>query len=308
MGGSGGYSSDFSREEFEKLIQQEVSSTQFQEFELEVNDLIRSLLYEANNRDTEQIRIHLDTIQHALESDIEGVLNLKFGGSVSKHTYVDGLSDVDVLVMINNSELIDKTPAEVKNYFFNRLSQRLPNTEINEGALAITVKFKTGKEIQLLPAIRHGDGLKIATWEGEWSNKINPERFAKALTRVNQNCSNRVVPLVKLSKAIISSLPDQRKMSGYHVEALAVKIFSNYNGSNSSKDMLKYFFDKASTRVLSPIREISGQSTHVDEYLGAENSAKRKMISDSLSQISRRMRNADISNNIETWRDILSPF
>ena len=56
-------------------------------------------------------------------------VDLKFAGSVSKHTYVDGLSDVDVLVLVNESELANKTPNEIKEYIKSKLQQKLKNIE-----------------------------------------------------------------------------------------------------------------------------------------------------------------------------------
>ena len=50
--------------------------------------------------------------------------------------------------------------------------------------------------------------------------------------------------------------------------------------------MLKHFFTEGSKKVLTPIKDKSGQSIHVDNYLGDANSIKRKMVSDSMSTIS----------------------
>ena len=44
---------------------------------------------------------------------------------------------------------------------------------------------------------------------------------------------------------------------------------------------------------MNPISDSTGQSIHVDDYLGSRSSNSRRMVSDSLSQISRRMNNAD---------------
>ena len=84
----------------------------------------------------------------------------------TKRTYVNGLSDNDVLVFLNKSELKGKKPNEVPDYFAEKLRQRLPNSEIKEGHLAVTVKFKNSNtEIQLLPAIKTKNGMRIADHE-----------------------------------------------------------------------------------------------------------------------------------------------
>jgi hypothetical protein len=70
--------------------------------------------------------------------------------------------------------------------------------------------------------------------------------------------------------------------------------------------MLIHFFKNAANKVLTPIKDRTGQSIHVDEYLGENNSLKRNMISDSFEQIARKMQNADGSQIIEKWKDILN--
>ena len=60
-------------------------------------------------------------IKAALGKSIDGEIDLRFGGSVIKHTDVNGLSDIDALVILNGSELEHKSPEEVKAYFLQQL-------------------------------------------------------------------------------------------------------------------------------------------------------------------------------------------
>lgn len=231
-------------------------------------------------------------------------MDILYGGSAAKHTYVNGLSDIDTLVLIDNSELRGKSPVEVKEYFFQRLQSRLPRTEIKEGKLAITVKFRSA-EIQLLPAIRDESGFKIADASGSHWSAIRPREFTRLLTEVNQNNGGKVVPTIKLAKSIISGLPESQRLSGYHTEAIAVEVFQEYQGSKKTKDMLQYFFKESPKGVLRQLRDKTGQSMHVDDYLGAENSSDRNRISNSLDRINRRMKNANGAQSIEQWQNIL---
>ena len=208
---------------------------------------------------------------------------------------------------MNNSELVNSSPTEVKQYFSDRLHERLPNTEMRIGDLAVTVIFTSGYEIQLLPCIRYDNGIRIASSNNPnvWSNIVNPDRFVEILRYANIKTNGKMIPLIKLAKHIISNFPEKRKLSGYHVESLAVDIFANYNGEKKPQPMLKHFFNEASKCVLNPIKDKSGQSIHVDDYLGNVNSVERKMVSDSLSTIYRKMQNADGSNDIKLWQDII---
>jgi hypothetical protein len=68
--------------------------------------------------------------------------------------------------------------------------------------------------------------------------------------------------------------------------------------------MLPVFFERARELVLSPIRDTTGQSVHVDEYLGPANSPERVAISHVMGRIARRMRNAAAAGSTAQWRSM----
>ena len=115
----------------------------------------------------------------------------------------------------------------------------------------------------------------------------------------------KLIPVIKLAKSLISNFPESRKLSGYHTECLAIEVFKDYSGIKKPKEMLKYFFSEGAKSVLNPIKDKTGQSVHVDNYLNEANSLNRKMVADSMASISRRMHNADGSRDIRLWEQIL---
>ena len=173
-----------------------------------------------------------------------------------------------------------------------------------KGNLAVTLT-QGDKSIQLLPAIRSGSGFKISSSDGKQWSQISPRGFAKALTKANKAMSGKLVPTVKLAKAIIAKLPEQRQLSGYHVESLAISIFKGYEGPKTPKAMLSHFFEQATSHVKKPVADSTGQSVHVDEYMAGANSLQRKIASNALGRIARRMKNADGAGSIDRWKDIL---
>jgi hypothetical protein len=306
MSGGGGhaFSGKIDAAQLFRKLRSSESETSAQAFDLEVTDMLGSLLSQYNKRDTDKINRYLSQMKAAISDDIEGTVDLLFGGSVSKHTYIDGLSDIDTLVLLNKSELKDKSPQDVKRYLFEKLKEELPNNKVREGKLAVTIDFGDA-EIQLLPAIKTRTGFKIADAEGkEWSH-IRPRKFSEVLTKVNQTQAGKVVPSIKLAKAIISSLPEDRQLSGYHVESLAVEVFKDYAGPKKPREMLTHFFREAPKHILEPLSDRTGQSLHVDEYLGTSNSLKRQVIADSLGRIGRRLQSANEALLAEEWKNIL---
>lgn len=237
-----------------------------------------------------------------LGKDLEGYLEMKYGGSVSKHTYVNGLSDVDILVTINESSLKNVDPKGVIKYFAETLRARLPRTVISEGKLAVTVKYADGHEIQLLPCISSDKGIKISSSNGtEWSKIIKPFKFAEKLTEVNRRNSGRVVPVIKLFKAINNSLNKQLRLTGYHIESLAIEAFKSYKGNVTYHDMLKHLVSSASEKVLKPITDKTGQSIHVDDYLESSGSLKRMQYSKNLQRIHNKMKRAEATQSLVQW-------
>lgn len=309
MGGGGGVFHSRTPDDYKREIREIREKSQDEAFETAVNEKINDKLGKYNARDTVSHREHLNEIKQIIEDDKDGTVDLKFAGSVSKHTYVDGLSDVDVLVLVNNSELAEKKPNEIKDYIKSKLHQKLRDVEeIRTGSLAVTVRFSDGTEIQLLPALKIGDGYRIPKEKGnDWSKVTKPDKFAFKLTDVNEKCGQKVVPVIKIAKSINAQLPEDQQLSGYHIESLAIKIFRNYpdDAPRTPKAMLKYFFERAKDEVKTPIKDHTQQSIHVDDDLGPENSPQRLRTSYTLYRISNRMKNADASTNNEEWEKVL---
>jgi hypothetical protein len=308
MGSSGYRSSNRPSIPLDELQAYAAEKTAQVEYEAEANEVIDDALKEFNDRDTEGIHEHLDVISDALSSlvDEDGDIQMLFGGSTSKHTYVNGLSDVDTLVCLNDTSLADKSPNEVINIFAKTLQERLPRTKISVGDLAVTIKFTDGHEVQLLPAVRTAQGFRIASpGENKWSNVVAPDRFATKLTQVNQKLSNKVIPTIKLVKSINEKFPKQSRLSGYHLESLAIETFENYSGPRTVYDMVKHFFKEAQTRVLSPIADSTGQSLHVDDYLGSKGSQQRSKVANVIENIVGRIERAESTRNVGMWKEIV---
>lgn len=303
MSGTGGryFSSRKTPIELVKEVREAEDQAHDDGFETDVGDFLASELADFNSRDVEGTREVLEKIKGDLESDIEGTVDMMFGGSVAKHTYLEGISDVDTLVLLNNSSLAEASPSEVKAYLANCLSSRYGMDNVWEGELAVTVNLE-GKSIQFLPALRHGQGVRIANSDGSKWAKVNPQRFAQALTDANKEMNGKLVPCIKLAKAIIAKLPEQRQISGYHTESMAINAFKRYEGPKTTKAMLRHFFGQASDLVMNPISDSSGQSVHVDEYLGESNSLIRQTVSNALDRIRRRIQNADGARDLKRWK------
>lgn len=298
MGGSGGGWYDVTR--IIKDINEQKEEIFKRQLEADVAALLSEILADANNRNTEAINTHIQEILNALGNEIEGSINLMFGGSVAKHTFVDGLSDVDLLLVINDSDLADKSPSGIKSRIFELLEARFPRTKISIGNLAVTLGF-SDYELQIIPAIKVGEQIRIPRNSKSWSDKIDTYAFSSKLTELNKSLNNKLVPIIKLVKAITYDYPENKRMTGYHIESLAIEVFKDYKGQPNTVQMLKDFFEGAAQIVKRPIVDKTGQSRHVDDYLGKENSLERDLVSDALRNTLNKMKSY---STIEQWSQL----
>jgi len=303
VGGSGG-GSIYSTGDPGQLRRQLDEQAERAELDSQVNKLLEDTLADVNKRDTKKINAYLDEIKEALSDQVEDVETILFGGSVAKHTYVDGLSDIDSLVVVKTAP--GTSPTQLREAFAEALRTTLGANvkEVKAGDLAVKVTYPDGTVIQLLPAVREAQGFAISSPKGTGWIHIEPQRFAERLTQANGSTLGMAVRVIKLAKSAIAGLPEQQRLTGYHVEALAIAAFEKYNGPKTPKEMLTHFFRSAAENVKRPIRDVTGQSPVVDDYLGNPGSADRERTSVQLGRIARRMESA---RSREEWDAIVNP-
>jgi Second Messenger Oligonucleotide or Dinucleotide Synthetase domain len=303
MGGSGGGGSyPSSGEDIRSLREQALQELRQQERDVAVNEVLSEALRRFNDRDVELTRDRLEAIQEALGPLAVDLDRLLFGGSVAKHTYVDGLSDVDALVVLDAN---DVAPAKLVEQLRTSLSRRLSSADmvhISAGKLAVTVRYSDGTEIQLLPAVERGGRTSIASEDGRTWRHIRPHKFAEKLTEVNRANGQQVVPTIKLGKAVLQNMPEAHQLSGYHVEAIAVDAFRSYDGRRDRASMLVHLIRHAQRAVLRPTGDITGQSVHIDQHLGPPNSEARRHVNAALGRMASQL----ATGNADDYRQLLN--
>lgn len=304
MGGGGSSYTHWSGERLTGALRKQ-SEKASAEFDVELAGKFSELLTSFNSRDAELVQSRIDDAKEALQGELRGSIDQRFGGSVAKHTYVDGLSDVDSLLILDADKFEGSTPKRVLRRMETILKQQLPReVQVTQGNMAMTLNYPDGMAIQLLPAFRTHAGIRIPRSDGKAWSEINTDAFQKHLTQRNDECAGKLIPTIKLAKAVIANFPEKYRLTGYHVESLATLAFRGYDGPKTTSAMLPYFFERAKDLVNSPVRDKTGQSEHVDEYLGAEDSEPRRSVSHLLGRCAKRMRNASGAKSKAQWDSI----
>lgn len=303
MGGTGGrYSGPASNDVLERINR--AQEKERERLDGQVNDLITELLARYNNRDTEEVSERLNQIRERL-GEIAELDAILFGGSVAKHTAVNGLSDVDALVILDRERIGVDSPGDLLDSFHRLLDRSLPRDDVEDvrkGNLAVTVTYQDGQEIQLLPGLRSRQTVRVATSDGGSWKDTKPREFQRALTEANRRMDRSLVPAIKLVKSVVSDLPPQKQLSGYHVETLAVDAAKDYAGPKNPRALLLRVLEHSSQRVLRPIADVTGQTRSADAYLGSENSVQRRNVSQTLGGIVRRL---EAATTVAQWRAVL---
>src|SRR5216683_6124994 len=120
-GGGGGERYFPSRpDRLQGLIKKTLEETEQKSLEVDVNDYLQQLLAKMNDRNPEKVQQYINELAKILGENQE-IDRFLFGGSVAKHTFVDGLSDIDALVILDRRDLEGKTPSEVLHTFLDSL-------------------------------------------------------------------------------------------------------------------------------------------------------------------------------------------
>jgi len=305
MGGSGGYGSARRQEATWQPadLEHSLAQTRQQATEAEVASVIQDALAQINQIDTQALNRHKQEIFQALKSAFEEADRLHGGGSYSQNTYVDGISDIDMLFVLDafsSSKIANKESSKaVLADMEKRLRQRFPTTDIKSGRMAVTLTFSDGLELQVLPAFRYHSGFRVPDYRGSRWVEAHPDVFKRLLQQRNKEMGGQLVPCIKLAKQICDNQGVEVK--SYHLSNMAVKAFEHYTGTKSREDMLRHFFNKAKELTATRMRDVTGQGAYVDNHLTSN--AQRIGLAQQLSAIEQKIARAE--GKASEWQKLL---
>ena len=108
-GGAGSSYRDWNPDQLSRALREE-SEKAVEAFDVDLAEYLNELLGMFNGRDVQLTRDRLVEALEVLTEDLRGARDLMFGGSVAKHTYVDGLSDIDSLLILDGPKYEGRSP------------------------------------------------------------------------------------------------------------------------------------------------------------------------------------------------------
>src|SRR6266550_7375312 len=112
MGGSG---VRYSESDLTKLREEAQERLDRSRLDADVNAFLQHELIDLNSRNTEKVNQRLGEVEEALEGTLREFDRVLFGGSVAKHTYVDGVSDIDSIIVLDAKSAGEDTPEQVQH-------------------------------------------------------------------------------------------------------------------------------------------------------------------------------------------------
>lgn len=274
-----------------------------------VNDYLEQKLMETRPKDPEEVRRRVKEMVDVINDGLDGNVTHFDGGSASKDTFVEGISDYDIVVRLNDTELADRLPQDALKQVAEKLAKKYGPENVKVGVMAVTVTDpKTSREYQAVPAVSAGKGKMKFPEPGKnkWGKVAQPNKFARELARADRRENGRVKDAIRMFKLMQEKrLYKEERLKGYHIEAIAYMAFQNPGKANDHRTALEYMTRAAANIVRRPIKDSTGQSRHVDDYLGARDSSERTKASHALTHLADKMKEARLSGNGDNIKEIL---
>lgn len=221
--------------------------------------------------------LEITTLQSATVSkrqqDVRAVVDKKLTvldsfltGSYMRSTMIAPLSqaDVDIFMVLHpdyykadgHAALLDKVKAALKETY--------STSAISRNGQAVTITF-TDFKVDVVPAFkRKGGGYLIPDSILKRWIATDPKTHISVWSAANKKHNDCLVPLIKMIKAW--NRAHSQLLHSFHLEAMILDILQNVKIGDYPSGAL-YVFDKARTRVKTPVADPAGHGSNIGDYL-----------------------------------------
>lgn len=195
------------------------------------------------------------------------VLDSFLTGSYARDTLIAPLkqADVDIFTVMDPRYCNNQTPQGLLDQVREHLRVTYPSTpRVSKNGQAVTITF-TDFKVDVVPAFfRNGGGYLMPDANaGVWL-KTNPKQHVELWSKANEYHQGDLIPLIKMLKAW--NRAHSERFRSFHLEALAVKIFTSVTISNFPSG-IRFFFAKAQTATPVQLPDPAGYGGDVGAYM-----------------------------------------
>ena len=207
-----------------------------------------------------------------------------FSGSLSKYTYIDGYSDVDIFFPICKQEPFKRTPNDSLVSLASKLFHMgIYDYSLSEKKNSLVGRFNNIK-VDLVPVVYSSNYLLFPSTGGSEWNKIYPNKTINKLVQNNSERAKLLITLIRIFKLVFYKLYNLTQIKGYHIEMLAINSLSD-NTSFKITDAFLHGLESIKKKILYQIIDETQQYEFIDQNLGQSNSEERIDISLKLNDI-----------------------
>ncbi len=223
-------------------------------------------------------------VREAMEDELK-VLDSFLSGSYMRSTLIAPLktADIDIFIVLapeyyyNYNEGKNGGQAGLLDRVKSALKRKYPSTpKVSRNGQAVSITF-TDFVVDVVPCFnREGGGYIIPdSIRQEWIG-TNPKVHVEVSSTANKAHNNDLVPVIKMIKRWNKYSGDYFR--SFHLEVLALKIFTNVTITNFSSGV-RYFFDKAVPLMSVQVQDPAGYEDDIGKYITGEkiDEAKKKL-------------------------------
>lgn len=210
-------------------------------------------------------------VRNAVAKELS-VLDSFLAGSYRRSTMIAPLysADIDVFVVLdpsyyNRYSAQPEGQANLLDMVKRVLKKTYPDTpDISRNGQAVTIQF-TDFQVDVVPAFnRQGGGYLIADSRSKTWLSTDPKKHVELFASANAAHSGYLVPLIKMLKGW--NVENGRYFRSFHIEVLALQIFTNVTISNYHSGV-RYFFQHGIEKVAKQNLDPAGYGDDIGRYI-----------------------------------------
>jgi hypothetical protein len=256
--------------------------------------------------DIDKVRMNTERIGRAVTHACGHQTQVMISGSLPKGTFVKGISDIDLLAIRKARTFTCISPRQLRHSILEALYAGISPARVTEDRFAAKVDAPP-LSIHIVPCVYALSQVGFPVSECEWT-PIRPHIFAARLYRRNEHLRGKLTTAIRLAKVILNNLGHYPRVSGCHIEALALMATARIVSHHDILSILSSILSFSARRIVEPTRDVTLQTRHVDAHLGKAFSQERRSLAAQIATVAEAISRSRAQSNYKPLQDLLLPL